>query len=51
MIYNAYNEVVCDFNCNFCEIIDDCPDRIEEPEEIEKNKIVEFNNSKNIILM
>ena len=38
MIYNVYNEVVCDFNCKFCKIIDDCPDRIKEPEEIENNK-------------
>ena len=38
MIYNVYNEVVCDFNCKFCKIIDDCPDRIEESEKIENNK-------------
>ena len=33
-----------------CEIIDDCPDRIEEPEESENNKIVVFNNFENIII-
>jgi hypothetical protein len=52
MIYNVYNEVMCDFNCSFCEIINDCSDRIEKPEEEpENNKIVVFNNFENIIIL
>ena len=29
MIYNVYNEVVCDYNCENCDIIESCTDKIE----------------------
>ena len=28
MIYNVYNEVICDYNCDACNVAEDCTDRI-----------------------
>ena len=28
-IYNTYNEIVCDYNCENCDIADSCTDRID----------------------
>jgi len=45
MIYNVYNEVVCDYNCENCDVAEDCTDRISKNKEnIENlNKVVELN--------
>lgn len=28
MIYNVYNEVICDYNCDACSVAEDCTDRV-----------------------
>ena len=45
MIYNVYNEVVCDYNCESCDAAEDCADRIDKDiKNIEDlHKIVELN--------
>ena len=39
MIYNVYNEVVCDYICENCDVSEDCTDRIT------KNEISEHSNT------
>ena len=29
-IYNTYNEIICDYNCENCDIADSCTDRIDK---------------------
>lgn len=42
MIYNVYNEVACDYNCDACDVAEDCTDRIKE-DSMDKynNKVIE----------
>lgn len=44
MIYNVYNEIVCDLNCKNCVVCNSCTDRVTEKEEQkEETKNEEFN--------
>lgn len=43
MIYNVYNEVVCDYDCENCDDYDSCVDRIEKEIKKDSIKIVELS--------
>jgi hypothetical protein len=40
MIYNVYNEVVCDYNCENCDVVESCTDKIESNNMNKYNKKV-----------